>query len=70
MRGQDLLDLPRGEAMGGDVDDVVGSGHHVDVAVAVDEPRIGGLIEAGKGAQVGSDEFVVGLPQGRQRTRR
>ena len=67
---QDLLDLPGGEAMGGDIDDVVGSGRCVDVAVAVDEPGIGGLIEAGKGAQISGDEFVVGLPQARQRAGR
>jgi hypothetical protein len=46
MRRPDFLDLPRGEAMSGDIDDVVGSGHHVDVAVAVDEPGIGGAPDA------------------------
>jgi hypothetical protein len=30
MRRPDFLDLPRGEAMSGDIDDVVGSGHHME----------------------------------------
>src|SRR6516164_7052771 len=38
--------------MGGDVYDVVGPGHHVNITVDVDQPGIGGLIEAGKGAQI------------------
>ena len=45
MRRQHLLDLAGREPVGGDVDDVVGAGHHVDVAVGVDEPGVGGLIE-------------------------
>jgi hypothetical protein len=46
MRRQHLLDLAGRQAMGGDIDDVVGTGHHVDVAIAIDEPRIGGFIKA------------------------
>jgi hypothetical protein len=56
--------------VGGDVDDVVGAGHHVDIPVVVDKPGIRRLIVPGKGIQIGGDEFVVGLPQGRQRPRR
>ncbi len=62
MAGQRLLDAAGREPMPGDVDDVVGPGHDVDIAVGVDETGVGGLVEAGEGAQIRGDEFIVGLP--------
>ena len=40
------------EPVAGDVDDVVGAGHDVDVAVLVDEAGIGGLVVAGKVVEI------------------
>ena len=70
MRRQHLLDLAGREAVGGDIDDVVGAGHHVDIAVGVDEPGIGRLIKAWERFHIRVDEAVIGLPQGQQRPRR
>ena len=67
MGGQHLLDLAGRQAVSGDVDDVVGTGHHVDIPVGVDQPGVAGLIQAREGPQIRSDESLIGLPQGRQR---
>ena len=53
-----------------DIDDVVGPGHDMDVAILVDEPGIGGLVITGIGRQVGFDKALVLLPQGRERAGR
>ena len=66
MGSQHLLDLPGRQPMSGDIDDVVGAGHHVDVPVGVDEPGVAGLIETGEGSHIGPHEVVVGLPEGLQ----
>jgi hypothetical protein len=64
---QYLLDLAGRQPVGGDVDDVVGTRHHVDVAVRIEEPVIGGLVIFGEFAEIRLDKAVNGLPQGRQR---
>ena len=46
MRGEHLLHRSGREAVAGDVDDVVGPRHDVDVAVLVDVARVGRLVEA------------------------
>jgi hypothetical protein len=48
VRGEHLLHAAGREAVAGDVDDVVGAAHDVDVAVVVDEAGVGGLVVAGE----------------------
>ena len=69
MAGEHLLERPRGEAVSGDVDDVVGPGHDEHVAVLIDVARVCGLVEAGELGQVGVDEPIVRLPERWQRRR-
>src|SRR5450755_3854649 len=63
--GQHLLDRAGREAVAGDVDDVVGAGHHEHVARIIDVPSVGGLVVAGERRQVGLQEAFVGVPQRR-----
>ena len=55
--------------MAGDVDDVVGAAHDVEVAVGVLEAGVGGLVVAGKLGEVALEALVL-LPQRRQARRR
>ena len=52
--------------MAGDVDDVVGTGHHVNVSVLVDVAGVGGFVVAGKVGEVGVHVTLVRVPQGGQ----
>ena len=61
--GQDFLHLAGGEAMAGDVDDVVGATHDPDVAVVVDRSSIAGAIPAGEVGEVGGVVALVVLPE-------
>src|SRR5262249_33282159 len=54
MREEHLLDRAGRETVPRNVDDVVRSRHHEDVAVLVDEAGIGGLVVAREGGEVGS----------------
>src|SRR5271166_2932804 len=62
MGRENALHFPGGEAVAGDVDDVVGAGHHIDVAVLVDIARVARLVVAGMGAEVGLLESLVIVP--------
>ncbi len=50
---QHLFHVAGGEPVAGDVDDVVGAGHHEDIAVLVDVAGVAGLIVAGILGEVG-----------------
>ena len=52
VRGQHLLHAAGRKPVAGDVDDVVGAAHHVDVAVLVDEAGVRGLVVAGELGEV------------------
>ena len=70
--GQNLFHGPGGEAVAGDVDDVVGARHDVEIAVLVDVSGVGGFVIAGKARQIAFDEALIVAPQrwqagGRQR---
>ena len=66
MRRDDFLDAAGRQPVAGDIDDVVGAGHHVDIAVLVDEPGVGSLVIAGIGAEIGLHKTPVLPPQRRQ----
>src|SRR5262245_23994625 len=70
MRGQHLLHAAGREPVTGDVDDVVGAAHHVDVAVLVLEAGIGSFVVAGELGQVALAEWGVLLAQPPQPRRR
>ncbi|EPJ40338.1 hypothetical protein STAFG_2587 [Streptomyces afghaniensis 772] len=70
--GQGLFHAAGGQAVSGDVDDVVGAAHDEDIAVVVDVSAVAGQVVAGVGGEVGGDVPVVVLPErgqcaGRQR---
>ena len=56
--------------MPGDVDDVVGAAHHVDIARLADVAGIAGEVVAGKGGQIRLAEAVCRVPERRRRPRR
>ena len=56
--------------MAGNVDDVVGTAHDVEIAIGVLEARVGGLVVAGKLGEITLLEALVLLPQRRQAGRR
>ena len=56
--------------MTGDVNNVVGASHDVEVAVLVSVAGVRGFIIPGKFVQIGFDEPVVSVPQRRQARRR
>ena len=64
--GEDLFHAAGGQAVAGDVDDVVDARHDEQVAVFVLHPCVAGEVVAGLGAQIRIDEAVVVLPQGGQ----
>jgi hypothetical protein len=66
MGGEHLLHAAGRQAVAGDVDDVVGAAHDVEIAVLVDEAGIGGLVVAGEVGEVAFAEALVGVPQRRQ----
>ncbi len=66
MRGENFLDRAGREPVARDVDDIVGSRHHVYIAVLVDKARITGLVIAGEGLEVGTPESLLGIPQAGQ----
>jgi ribose 5-phosphate isomerase RpiB len=53
--------------MAGDIDDVVGAAHHIDIAVLIEITGIGGFVVAGKFVEIGFLAALVLLPQRRQR---
>ena len=52
VRRQHLLHAAGRKPVAGDVDDVVGAAHHIDVAVGIDVAGVGGLVVAGKLGEV------------------
>ena len=70
MRGEDLLHRSRGEAMSGDVDDVVDAPHDVDVAILVPEPAVASQVVAGKARQVPAPVSLVVAPHRGKRSGR
>ena len=44
--GADFLNRAGGQAMAGDIDDVVGPPHHPHIALGVDHPGIAGVVRA------------------------
>lgn len=62
MAGEDFFHLAGGEAMAGDIDDVIGAAHHPDIAIGVDHPGIGGVVIAGVVLQIGLAEALGRLP--------
>src|SRR5439155_22186089 len=64
---QYLLDRPCGEAMPGNVDDVVDPAHHEEVTVLVEVPSVTGHVVAGERGHVRLYEAVVCPPEGCQR---
>ena len=70
MGGEDLLHAAGGEAVAGDIDDVVDATHDEEVAVLVLHARIASQVVTRLGAEVGLDVAVVVLPQGRKTGRR
>ena len=64
MGRQHLFHAAGGEAMAGDVDDVVGAAHDVEVAVLVPVAGIGGLVVAGKVVEIGAPVALVVVPTG------
>src|SRR5699024_7828906 len=59
--GERLLDGAGGQAVAGDIDDVIGACHDEDIAVLIDVAGIPGLIVAGEGTEIGPLEA---LPRG------
>jgi hypothetical protein len=60
MISQDFFHGSGGKAVAGDVDDVIGTGHDVGIAVFIDITGIGGLVVSGELLQIGFDEsFIV-----------
>src|SRR5262249_11743661 len=70
MRGEHLLHSTGREPMAGDVNDIVGATHDVDVAVFVLEAGIRRLVIPGKLGEITLLEPLVLLPQRRQAARR
>src|SRR5262245_4242944 len=64
--GYHLFHLPGREAVTGDIDDVVGSRHHVDVAVGIHVARIRGGVVARELGKVTLPEAPLVAPQRRQ----
>ena len=60
------LDGARGQAVPGDVEDVVGAAHDEQVAVLVEVPAVAGQVVAVERRQVRRDVAVVVAPQGRE----
>ena len=56
--------------MPGHVDDVVGAGHDVEIAILVDHARVTSLVVAREGCEVALAEPLLRVPQRRQRARR
>ncbi len=70
MARQHLFHAAGGKAVAGDVDDVVGAGHDVDVAILVDIAGVGGLVVAGESLEIGREIAVVGVPERGEAARR
>ena len=70
MHRQNLFQRTGGQPVAGNVDHVVGPGHHVDVALLVHIAGVAGRVEALVLAQIGLPEALVRLPERRQRARR
>jgi hypothetical protein len=64
--GKDFLHAAGREAVAGDVDEVVGATHDVDVAVLVEVAGIARLVVAGVVGHVAVDEALAVVPQGRK----
>src|SRR5207253_8687664 len=65
MRGEHLLHSTGREPMAGDVDDIVGTAHHVDVIVFILESGIRRLVVAVKIGEIALLEALILLPQRR-----
>ena len=63
MAGEDFLHLAGGEAVAGDIDDVIGAAHHPDIAILIHHSGIGGVVIAGVVVQIGLAEACGRLPQ-------
>ena len=70
MHRQHFLERAGRKAVAGHVDDVVGPGHHVEIAFGVHITGVAGRIAAVVVAQIGLTEAVVGLPECRKSARR
>ena len=70
MTGERRLHRPGREPVPGDVEDVVGTAHDVEVAVLVEVAAVAGQVVAVERRQVRRDVPVVVAPQGRQRAGR
>ena len=70
VRGNHRLHRAGRQAVPGDVDDVVGAPHDVDVAIFVDESSVTTGVVAGMVAEVGRYVAIIVSPQCWQRSRR